>query len=433
MEDPLQRRDFLKSAGVSVAVSAPAVLAQTGTEKKVGVAVIGVGTRGIYLMKEFQRVPGAEIRVICDLYDGNIKRAKEFCTNTKAKVTKDWQKAISDPDVDIVVIATPDFWHAPMTIGAAHHKKDIYVEKGWCMNLAQAKQMRKAIKDNKVMMQLGHNYNSMPNFHKARELCKAGKIGVIPLVRTYIDRAAVLPQWKFYTAYEIHDVPADAGPETIDWERFTANVSKRPFDVQRFFTWRNWWEYGNGIAGDLMSHLWDSVNGVLEMGIPENLYTQGDLYYWNADQEVPDMWHVLMDYPSKKLAVNFSCNFHNFHVGEVAQYLGRDGTIEVSPRFCRYYDAEWKPEVKARLKEYATRLAASGAPMVPPPPDYEMKPDELQVTTHWQNMIDSVRTRERPRCHEDRAFEEAATIVMSVESYKRKQRVRWDPVKEEVL
>jgi len=259
---------------------------------------------------------------------------------------------------------------------------------------------------------------------------RSGKLGKVPLVRTYIDRSAVLPQWKFYTDYDIHDLPKDASPATIDWDRFTANVSRRPFDAERFFRWRNWWEYGNGIAGDLMSHLRDSVNMVLEMGIPEACYTQGNLYYWTADQEVPDMWHVSMDYPQKQLAVNFSCNFHNDHAGEVAQYLGREGTVEVSPAFCRFYDAEWKPENQKKIREF---LRTRNGPNAAPPPDYSVQRDEVEVTSHWQNLIDSVRSRQRPRCHEDRAFEEAATIVMSVESYRRGQKVRWDAVNEQIV
>ena len=385
--------------------------------------MVGVGTRGFYLLQQFQGVPNTEIRVICDLYDGHIARAKEFTTNTKARVTKEWQSAVSDPNVDVVVIATPDFWHAPMVIAAAQAKKNIYVEKGWCLTLEQAKQMRKAVKENGVMMQLGHNYNSMATFHKAKELYRAGKIGRVPLVRTTIDRTFLLyPQWKFYGDYAVHETPKDASERTIDWQRFTANASKRPFDAQRFFTWRNWWEYSNGIAGDLMSHIWDSVNMVLEMGIPESCYTQGDLYFWTKDQEVPDMWHVLFDYPKKQLGITFNSNFHNRHDGELVQYLGRDGTIDVSPRFCRYYGAEWADEAKTD----GPRKQAGAA-------DFEMKPNEMEVTSHWQNLIDSVRTRQRPRCHEDRAFEEAATIVMSVESHRRGRKVKWDPVKEEIV
>ncbi len=424
----MQRRDFLKSAGAG-AVTAPALVAQRGSGDRIGIAVVGVGTRGIYLLRSFQEVSGVEVRVICDLYDGNLKRAKEFCANTKARLTKQWETAVADPDVNVVVIATPDFWHAPMAIAAAQAGKDIYVEKGWCLTLDEAKKMRKAVKDNKVMMQLGHNYNSTATFHKAREMCRGGQIGRIPLVRTYIDRSAIWPQWKFYTDYAIHELPKDAGPDTIDWKRFTANVTKRDFDAERFFRWRNWWEYSNGIAGDLMSHLWDSVNMVLEMGIPDTCYTQGNLYYWNADQEVPDMWHVLFDHPRQQLAVTFNCNFHNAHVGEVAQYLGRDGTVEVSPRFCRLYGAEWKSENQEKIRKFQK----TAGPNAVPPPDYTMKPDELEVTSHWQNLIDSVRSRQRPRCHEDRAFEEAATVVMSVESHRRGRKVTWDPVKEEVV
>ena len=115
-------------------------------------------------------------------------------------------------------------------------------------------------------------------------------------------------------------MPKDAGPETIDWQRFIANATKRPFDAQRFFLWRCYWEYGTGIAGDLLSHLWDSANMVVGMGIPETVVTQGGNYFWKDDRDVPDLWHVLMDYPKKELAVTFHCTFHNPHYGEVEQF-----------------------------------------------------------------------------------------------------------------
>jgi hypothetical protein len=81
------------------------------------------------------------------------------------------------------------------------------------------------------------------------------------------------------------------------------------------------------------------------MGIPESAVAQGGTYFWKGDREVPDMWHVTYDYPRKEMAVTFACSFHNRHVGEVAQFLGREMTLEVSPRFCRTYSAEWKPSI----------------------------------------------------------------------------------------
>src|SRR5947209_2747767 len=146
------RREFLKaSAAATAALSgAPAILGQKSPNNTLGVACVGVGTRGHELLRQVQEVPNTEVRVICDLYQGNIKRAKELAKNPNAKVVREWEKAIADPSVDVVLIATPDFWHAPMTIAAANAKKDIYVEKGLCKTLAEAKQMRKAVHDNKV-------------------------------------------------------------------------------------------------------------------------------------------------------------------------------------------------------------------------------------------------------------------------------------------
>ncbi len=429
----MDRRDFLKSAAALAA--APAVLAQKGPNDTIGVAVIGVGTRGYYLFQEFQKIQGVEIRSICDLYDGNLKRAREAAKNDRVKTGKEWEKVMADPDIDVVVIATPDFWHAPMTIRAAESKKDVYVEKGWCTKLEDAKRMRAALKANKTVMQLGHNYNSMAQFHKAREIYRSGELGKVAAVRLYIDRTGAFPEWQFFQTYENPVMPADASARTIDWERFTANATKRPFDAERFFLWRKWFEYGTGIAGDLLSHLWDSANMIAGYGIPETTVTQGGNYFWKDGRDVPDQWNVLMDYPKRELSVSFECTFHNRHYGEVEQFLGRDKTLEVSPRFCRTFEAEWKPEYKDRAAKNAKALAALGyEPQdAPPVPDYSMKRDELQVSSHWQDFIDCARSRATPRCSVDRAFEEAATIFLSVEAYKRNAKVRWDAATETIV
>jgi predicted dehydrogenase len=413
LNDHMPRRDFLKTTSTALA-AAPAVLSAKGPNDKLGVAVIGVGTRGFYLMQQFQRVPGVDVRVICDLYDGHLKRAKEFAVNTHAVYTKDSDKAILSPDVDAVVIATPEFWHYPMVMAAARAKKDIYVEKAWCTSIAQAKEMRKLIKQNGVVMQLGHNRNSDPTYHKALEFIAQGKVKPINVIRMIIDRTDSMPQWKFYGDYYNHTLPADASPETIDWERFTAGVKKRPFDAERFFRWRNWWEYSSGIAGDLMTHLWDSANFMLNMGIPESCMTQGGLYFWKKDQEVPDTWNAIFDYPKQDLVMTFGSNFQSKHDGDIVQLLGREGTIEVARDYMRYYEAEWKPNAKTEAA-------------------YTFKKGDLEVTSHWQDFVDAVHKRSMPRCNVDHAFQEVATLCMSLAAYKQERKVRWDPIKEEIV
>lgn len=446
----INRRGFLKNSAAAgaglawAAHQAPAFLASKSPNDKIHVACIGVGTQGHYLLQAVQQVPNTEIRIICDLYKGNITRAQGLCSNKDARIVKEWEQVVQDKDIDAVIIAVPDFWHAPITVAAAENKKDIYVEKGWCTNLADAKKMRKAVKDNNVVMQLGHHMNSIPQMHKAKELFKSGALGKVPLVRSYIDRTNSFPEWKFYTDYPIQECPKDASPETIDWKRFISNSPNpnRPFDPERFFTWRRYWDYGTGIAGDLLSHIWDAINMVVGMGIPESVVTQGGKYFWKEDREVPDMWHVLMDYPRQELAVSFGCSFHNKHVGELIQILGRDMTIEVSSDFCRTYMAEWRPEFYERMmagRKLAaeTRKAAQQMGIQPPPtevaPDYVYHDGEMKVTSHMQNFFDCVQSRQLPRCHVDRAFEEAVALIMSVESYRRETKVKWDPVKEEIV
>lgn len=429
----LTRRNLLSSA--AALAGAPAILAQRNPNSRLGIANVGVGTRGIYNLERVQECPETEVRVICDLYDSNIARAQKMAMNKKAQVTKDWEKAISSPDVDVVVISTPDFWHAPMAIRAAENKKHIYVEKGLCRTLAEAKAIRKAVRDNKVTLQLGHHQNSDPYFIKAREIFQTGQLGKVALCRTYIDRTNPWPEWQFYTAYDIQETPKDATEGSIEWKRFVANASNRPFDVERFFRWRCWWEYGTGIAGDLMSHQWDGINMIVGLGIPESVMTQGGLYFWKADREVPDQWHVLFDYPKKELGVTFACTFHNRHTGTNTYIMGRDATIEVHTDWCRVYGAEWKREGAVKLS--AARKAATAAGQDPNlavvAPDYSMKRGELEVSSHMRNFIDCVRSGQTPRCGMDRAFEEAVTIVMSVESYFKERKVKWDPMSEQIV
>jgi predicted dehydrogenase len=428
----IPRRDFMKAAAGLAA--APAILAQKSPNDTIGISVIGVGTRGHYLMRKVQGIPGVEVRSICDLYKGNIERAKSIANNPELQVIGEWEKAIEDPRTDAVIIATPDFWHAPMAIRAAKAKKDIYVEKGLCLNLKEARDIRKSVKDHKVVLQLGHDYNSMPTFLKAKEIFQTGELGKVPLVRTCIDRTNSYPEWQFYTNYEINQMPADASPETIDWNRFVANASKRPFDAERFFTWRRWWEYGNGIAGDLMSHLWDSVNMVAGMGIPESAVVQGGNYFWKDGRDVPDMWNVLFDYPKKELAVTFNCTFNSKHVGEMAQYLGRDKTLEVAPSFCRTFSAEWKPEQQEKLNQAAGTARQLGRkPEEVVTPDFVTGKAGKDVTDHLTDWLDAVRARSTPRVGIDRAWEEAVAIMMSVEAYRRDRKVKWDPAKEAIV
>jgi len=328
--------------------------------------------------------------------------------------------------------------HAAMAVRAAQMKKHVYVEKGLCRTLEEAKAIRRAVKENGVTMQLGHHQNSEPAYMKAREIFQSGKLGKVALARTYIDRTSAWPEWQFYTRYENQVLPTDATPQTVDWDRFQDGASvKTQFDPERFFRWRCWWEYGTGIAGDLMSHQWDGVNMIGGMGIPETVQTMGGLYFWKQDREVPDQWHVMYEYPKKQMNMTFACTFHNRHHGTNTFIFGRDATIEVAERHCRVYTAEWKPEAQAKLA--AARKKAEELGLDPEmanllaEPEYQWKRNENPVSNHMRNWVDSIRGQDKPRCGMNQAWEEAVCIVMSVESFFKERKVKWDPVNEVVV
>jgi predicted dehydrogenase/cell division protein ZapA (FtsZ GTPase activity inhibitor) len=290
------RRSFL----ATTLAGAPALLAQSKPGETLGVGIIGVGLRGKRLLGWAQQAPNAEIRIMADLYDANLRKAQDMCMNRKVRLTKEWERVIEDPSIQAVIIATPDFWHAPMVIAAAKAGKHIYCEKGLCLNLQQAKAIRKAVLENKVVFQLGHHYNSWPTYVRAKEIFKTGALGKVALVRSCYDNSGQYPHWKFYASdYETHTIPADATPEHIDWQRFQDNAPKHEFSADRFFTWRCYWDYGTGLAGDVMSHMWDATNMIMGLGIPEMVSAQGGQYMWKQLRDVPDVWNTTFEYPSK--------------------------------------------------------------------------------------------------------------------------------------
>jgi len=426
------RRSFL----ATTLAGAPALLAQSKPGETLGVGIIGVGLRGKRLLGWAQQAPNAEIRIMADLYDANLRKAQDMCMNRKVRLTKEWERVIEDPSIQAVIIATPDFWHAPMVIAAAKAGKHIYCEKGLCLNLQQAKAIRKAVLENKVVFQLGHHYNSWPTYVRAKEIFKTGALGKVALVRSCYDNSGQYPHWKFYASdYETHTIPAAATPEHIDWQRFQDNAPKHEFSADRFFTWRCYWDYGTGLAGDVMSHMWDATNMIMGLGIPEMVSAQGGQYMWKQLRDVPDVWNTTFEYPSKEVAVTFSSTASNIYNFRYVQLLGYEKTLEVNDQYCRLYDAEWKPSHAARLKAAQIDAAKIGVQQLDARirPEYSMKPDELKVTSHMENLFDCIRNGGKPRCGLERAFEEAATICMSVEAYRRRRTVRWDAAREEIV
>jgi predicted dehydrogenase len=192
-------------------------------------------------------VPGIELVACCDLYDGRLVRAKEVF-GKDIITTKNYKELLDRKDIDAVIIATSDNWHSRIAIDAMHNGKAVYSEKPVVQKLSEGLDEIKVQKQTKSVFQVGSQGISGLASAKAKELYKAGEIGQINSVEASFNRQSALGAWQY-------TIPLDASPQTVDWEMFQATTkNKHPYEDNRFFRWRNYRDYGTGVAGDLYVH-----------------------------------------------------------------------------------------------------------------------------------------------------------------------------------
>ena len=186
----LNRRQFLINTGqaaaslAAVSAFAPTILAAESPGKTIGVGCIGLGTRGGDLIDAVAHVPNVKVVAVCDVYGPHRQKGVQRSLNPEVKACVDYGEPLADPKVDAVVIATPDHWHCQVVLDAAKAGKDIYCEKGFARTLPEAKFMRDALKQSKVVFQLGHHARQATCALQAKELLAQDLLGPITLVRT---------------------------------------------------------------------------------------------------------------------------------------------------------------------------------------------------------------------------------------------------------
>jgi predicted dehydrogenase len=396
------RRNFIKTtlagAAGATALSAAAQTAKP-VEGPVRLGIVGAGIRGLELMQAALNA-GGKIIAVCDLYDGHLRRAQEIQANTPT--TKDYREIVSRNDIDAVICATSDHWHAPVAIAAMKAGKDVYCEKPMAHTIPEALEMARVSKETGRLVQVGSQSLSMEGTQKGKQWLDAGEIGNVYMVQCEIYRPSAIGAWRY-------PVPPDANPQTVDWERFLGNAPKRPFNAQRFFQFRNWWDYGTGIAGDEYVHLLSRVHYLMGVQYPLTAVANGGIYKWEGDRDVPDIHNTLYDYGKFQVQVsaNLVCNFEG---GEIVRFMGDKGTIELTeegarllpynPREDYNYPLEsWPKDTKeifiAQHKD--DPLADVGtANQQPKRQPVEFKQEREGTEDHFKNLFESMRTRNQP-------------------------------------
>lgn len=436
------RREFLQvMAGATVA---PTVLraqrsasARTvAPNDRIRLGIVGVGIRGQQDLHSALRAPGVELIAAADVYDGRRALAKELWGN-QVFTTRDYREVLARPDIDAVIIATPDHWHMQVAVDAMQAGKDVYVEKPMVQALEEGPRIIDAARQARRILQVGSQHVSSIVYAKARELFRAGAIGELNLVEAWINRNSPLGAWQY-------SIPPDASPQTIDWDRFLGRAPQRPFDPIRLFRWRNYRDYGTGIPGDLFVHLFTGIHFVLDAAGPTRAIASGGLRHWNDGRDVPDVMLALYDYPKTpthpaftlSLKVNFAEGAGNAYV---FRFVGPEGVLTISDNAVTLSrlqpakepgntsDTFSKATQDAFMRAYRTKYA--DRPELQPRNDetFAAPPRYNSVDDHFQNFFDAMRTR-RPVV-EDAVFglRAAGPALLANHSYFENRPIGWDP------
>jgi predicted dehydrogenase len=291
----------------------------------VQIALIGAGGMGQGDARLSTSIPGIKLVAACDCYDGRLKHMKEVY-GSDIFTTRDYQEIVARNDIDAVIVGTPDHWHAPISVACLEAGKHVYCEKPMVHRIEEGASMIEAQTKSGKVLQIGSQYRSSQTYNKARELFASNAIGKLNSVEAWLDRNTAIGAWEY-------SIPTDANTVTCDWNQFQGNAKKCAWDPKRFFRWRNYQDYGTGVAGDLFVHLLTGLHTVTNSVGPTRIYATGGTRYWKDGRDVPDVMLATLDYPESDehpafnvmLRVNFKSGLPQESFG--VKFIGSDGVM----------------------------------------------------------------------------------------------------------
>jgi predicted dehydrogenase len=413
-KDGTTRREFLKTAGVTAAgllaataaakssvyaVQAPRVI---GANDRINIGHIGIGGQGmahVNILKSNKQKNNTESVAVCEVWDKRLNAAKDATENTKCVTYKDYQKLLDSPDVDAVWIATPDHWHAKITIDAINAGKDVYCEKPLCRHIDEVTSLYKTVKGSKRILQIGSQGCSDTTYHVARDVVTAGKLGKLIWVQGSYCRNNPTGEWNW-------PIDESANETNLDWKMWLGPAPQRPWDPERYFRFRKYWDYSTGILSDLFPHRLHPL--MLALGTPEfpsRVACVGGNYVHTKDREVPDTTHVLVDFPSGYSMIIAGTVENEYGLGDVIR--GNKATLLLAGG-----SVELRPE-----RVYADEIEAEKPPVNGPGED---------IGVHESNFLDCMRSRKEPNCNIDLAAPVQAVICLAEMAYKQNKQMGFD-------
>lgn len=397
---------------------------------------------------------------ICDVFDlhaqlgietaGNdVRPGGENSPKLPVKRYRTYQEMLADPDIDAVIIATPDHHHARISIEAANAGKHVYCEKCVALTEAELNELHTTVKNSNIVYQLGHQITQSVVFKQAREIIKKDILGKITLVETTSNRNSAEGAWVRHLDKNGNPKPGDE--TTIDWKQWLGQAPDVPFSIERFYSWTQWFDYDHGLIGQLFSHEYDAVNQLLQIGIPKTVASSGGIYYWKDGRDMPDSLHCVFEYPDRDLTLLYSGNLQSSRSrGRV--FMGHDGSMELGSNVVIYADRESEKYKQA----IASGMIDTGSPMMTFNPgagqiDAVTSASEkyyasrgLTTTTingrpvdvthlHLREWLNCIRENTVPSVNIDKAYDEGITGIMAHLAYVEKRMVEWDPTNRKII
>ncbi|MEP7143059.1 MAG: Gfo/Idh/MocA family oxidoreductase [Ferruginibacter sp.] len=400
-----------------------------------------------------------KLAAICDIFDTRAEKALESFNTDDNKIKRflTHTELINSGEVDAVVIATPDHWHAPIAMTALNAGVHVYVEKPMTHNVSETYTLRDTVlKNPKTVFALGHQHRQTQSFLTAQDIIQKNILGHVSLIQTNTNRNDDNGAWQY-------EIAPTANPKTIDWNQFIGNAPMEEFNLEHFFRWRKWWAYGSGLSGDLLTHDYDRINCIVKMGIPNSVTTSGGIYTHHDDSNVPDVMQVNMEYPDfstgtsqesgkeKGMTFVYSATLGNqFDRGTML--MGHDGSMELGnsitvyadPQSTKYAALIKEQRIEAGVPIYQYDPAVNGTDAVTSATAKYFANKGLLWTyrdgkrvdstfLHLREWLSCIRNGGTPSCSVKEGFEEAISAHMAGLSYKLGRRIHWDPAAQRII
>jgi len=394
-----------------------------GANDRVRLGFIGVGNRGDQDLTAFMEYADQQVAAVCDIRQDYMDLASKKARSSPAQF-KDYRRLLELRDLDAVVVATPDHWHALQTIDACNAGKDVYVEKPLSLTVVEGRRMVEAAERTRRVVQVGINRRSSKICAEAAQAVRDGAIGHVTVARC--DH--VVNEWPA----GIGNPRDEAPPPDVDWDLYLGPAPKAAFNKNRaFYRFRWFYHYSGGQLTNNGVHYLDLIQWALGQDAPLSAAAIGGRYALRDNREIPDTMEVLWEYPGKTLVIFSQFNCNGAPTGArnnvLAEFRGTQGTLYA-------YDGGYEivPESNAALEipaanplERGTSRAYSGS-RKPAREAVSVKGAGNSTLAHARNFLDCVKSRAKCNCDIETGHRSTTATILGNLAHRTESHLKWD-------